>query len=1174
MSNKFLNSLHGESLSVLTNGTASLYLKSLKINDLEDSKNVVTDDKFLTTGGGASELTFINTDEHTSPVVGISKIYFKTDGNLYKKNSLGEESTLAGGYSLITLNESELGQIDYKSEYDKVTWSDTTLDTHNFYNYYASPYKPKLRTPFVPLNNRATNVFSEADLDLAISDQKDNIFIATDFDITSPKLITFACKIHGDSVTKPTITAVGIATSLFNVSSDDVFFENLILTNDNTSSNTNCIFFGFNNDAKNNCVHDCVFNTNEFAIISSHYQVQIYNNVFQFVGTPDSHRYISLNRCIGEVLIYNNVFHSNGISSTACLLINSSNGSVDFDSGHLVIYGNVSATSNIQRVAIMETEPINFKLSLIENTIETYTDFFILYGDTMLNGFKEIVAYKNTVTLIPISPGFKGAIGWDTPGSGGVITYSPIIRASLNVLPNNLRTDYSPLPNSTSDNPIVCFKNTRFTTSLTIPINPPLVAFSKIGVSKDEVDALETNVATNTANIATNTTKTQNIVSSDNSTTEFFDTVLVDKMKVQKLMPYNVAGDIDFRKQDNTLLATVSNLGNINANSFSINGSGAITDAGSGAIITTAERNSITSNVSKLVNQSAVSSPTPITTLEGELDVAVIKSYQHNCELQFDDTDASLSADGTITLTAPTVILNGSVSVVGQALSNQTSFTQDQQLITKKYVDDANNAQNTFISTNTAANIGSVTVHQDVSDAGSGAIITTAERNAINSNTDKTQNITATPNVTTFTGTIGSSNVKATDKIAIGTAASTRVQEADAIAIGTGTGLDQKCCGVAIGRFSGSITQQKDTIGIGNSAGYSNQQEGATAVGYLAGGYNQGLHSVSIGYRAGENGQGESSIAIGNQSGKTSQGAASISLGYQAGNSTQGAGSISLGYQAGNSTQGAGSISLGYQAGNSTQGTDAVAIGYQAGNSAQGQNTIAIGPNSGQLSQSTNSIAFGNQAAYDSQGQSSIAIGNRAGRNSQGQYSVAIGGFAGGTQGQYSVAIGDNAGQTSQGSVAIAIGSQAGNSTQGGDCIAIGDRAGQTGQVDRCIAIGRQAGQTSQQNHGIAIGWNAGNNTQSLNSIAIGTYSGSATQGQSGIAIGNNAGQTNQGANSIAIGDRAGLTNQAAGSIILNATGTALNAGTSGIFVSPVRNASTAYHLFYDPTTGEISYSA
>jgi len=1052
---------------------------------------------------------------------------FHIDGLSNALNNIG------GGAEYELQTVSTTANIDYKSDYDKITWSDTTLDTHNFYNYYDSPYKPKLRTPFVPTDSRATIVSNEAELDQTISDQKDNIFIATDFSITSPKLITFACKIHGDSVTKPTITAVGITTSLFNVSSDDVFFENLILTNDNTSSNTNCIFFGFNNEAKNNCVHDCVFNTNEFAIISSHYQVQIYNNVFQFVGTPDSHRYISLNRCVGEVLVYNNVFHSNGISSTACLLINSNNGSVDFDSGHLVIYGNVSATSNIQRVAIMETEPINFKLSLIENTISTYTDFFILYGDTMLNGFTEIVAYKNTVSLIPVSPGFKGAIGWDTPGSGGVINYSPIIRASLNVLPNNLRTDYSPLPNSTSDNPIVCFKNTKFETLLTVLINPPLVAFS-IGVSKEEVDALETrlesqeqniatnttniatnttniatnttniatnttnvatnttniatnttNIATNTTNIATNSTKTQYITDTNNNHTTFSGSLGCPTVYLDNIRPEgNNGGEIYVYKQNGALglkMDTDGNFyvptGSVSANSVIVNGTTPITGGGSGFIITTTERNNINSNVSKLVNQSAVSTPNPITTLVGELDVSVIKSYEHNCELQFNDTDASLSADGTVTLSAPTVILNGSVSVAGQAFTNQTSFTQDQQFVSKKYIDDANTNQNTVISSNMSANIGSVTVHSDVSSAGSGAIITASERNAIGSNSTKTQYIIdSNNNRTTFSGSLGCSTV-----------------------------------------YLDNIRPE------GNNGGeiYVYKQNGTLGLKMDT----DGNFSVASGTISSSNVKATTEVALGSGAGGVSQSQYSVAIGNQAGQ---------------------------------TQGLYGVAIGNQASQT-QGEKAVAIGYLAGQTSQSQKSVAIGDQAGQTSQGQRGIAIGFLAGNETQGFNSISIGNASGSYQ---------------QKTGAIAIGNEAGLTSQGDECIAIGDRAGKTGQVDRCIAIGRQAGETSQQNHAVAIGWNAGNNTQSLNSIAIGTSSGFTTQGQSGIAIGNNAGQTNQGANSIAIGDRAGLTNQAANSIVINATGTTLNAPTTGIFVSPVREELTAYRLFYNPTTGEISYSA
>ena len=1107
MSDKFLGS--GQGSINLSNGSATIYSATLGAASLSTSKPIKTNSvkQLISTNldiadvntlqtqlNEKTELTFVEGDTHTAPSSGKNKIYFKTDGNLYKKNNLGEESTLAGGNGLVpipTETISNITDIDYKSDIEKTTWSDTSLNKYNYYNYYSSPKKPALRTPYVPLDNRAFNVSNEGDLDQAITDQKDNIFITTAFNITSSKVIAFPCKIYGDSLSKPTITGVGITTSLFNVSSDNVFFQNLILTNDNTSSNTNCIFFGFNNDATNNCVHDCVFNTNEFAITSSHYQVQIYNNVFQFIGTPDSHRYILLNRCIGEVLIYNNVFHSNGIFSTACLLINSSNGSTDFDGGHLVVYSNSSSSSYIQRMAIMETEPVNFKLSLIENTIETYTDFFILYGDTMFNGFNEIIAYKNTVTLLPESPGFKGLIGWDTPGAGGDIIYSPVIRASLNVLPNTLRSDYSPLPNSTNDNPIVCFKNTKFTTSLQVLINPLLVGES---VSSGDVSGPSSSV--------------------DNAVV-FFD---------------GATGKI-LKEHANFKFVTGATYG----------------DQLKVPDIETDDHFSINDELATLDTRTQYQTANDnITTLIGELDVAKIKSYQHNCELQFDDTDATLTADGTVTLAAPAVILSGTINVAGPALTNQLTFTQDQNLISKKYVDDANTNQNTVISTNTAANIGSVTVHSDVSNAGSGAIITTAERTAIGSNTTKTQNIIDwNNNNTVFNGSlecgtvyldnirpmgnnggeiyvykqngslglkldtdgnfsVPSGNVSANSVIVNGTTPITNggsgsiITTAERTAIGSNTTKTQNITATAgVTTFSGTIGSDNikaaNEVAIGTNAGVS-QNQYSVAIGNQAGGA-QGLYSVAIGNQSGETGQSEKCVAIG--------------------------------YLAGGDTQTNFCVAIGNQAGERDQGLQSVAIGNSAGNNGQETNCVAIGNNAGNLSQKLDAIAIGNEAGLITQGQDSIAIGLKAGKNGQ----VAKG-----------IAIGRQAGETTQGNHAVAVGWSSGNDTQGSDAVAIGTFAGSTTQQSGAIAIGDNAGRTSQGTNGIAIGIYSGNN--------------------------------NQGANSIAIGKFAGLTNQSAGSIILNATGSILDATTTGTFIKPVRNVSTAYQLFYNPTTGEISYSA
>ena len=826
MSDKFLGS--GQGSINLSNGSATIYSATLGAASLKASKPIKTNsvkqlistnldiadvNNLQTQLSIKDELTFTFNDTHANPANGI-KIYAKTDGLLYKKDDQGLETPLApDGYGLITVSEDELNDIDYKTDYDKTTWTNTSLDTYNFYNYYAAPLKPTLRTPFVPLDNRATNVSNEIDLDIAIFEQKDNIFITGDFSITSSKIISFSCKIYGDSLTKPTITADGISTSLFNVDADNVFFENLVLVNANTSSNANCIYFGFNPEAKNNAVHNCVLRTNEFAITSDHYQIQIYNNAFEFIGTPDSHRYIYLSRCLGEVLIYENTFATNGTTgspNTACMLINSPNGSSAFDGGHLVIYKNTSV-GLIQRMAIMETNPINFKLSLLENTIETNTDFFILFGGTMLSGFTEIIAYKNTVTLMPTSAGFKGLIGWDGPSSD--ITYCPIVRGSLNNLPSNLRVDYSSLPNLGN---ILCYKNTSFTTSLEVPLNPALVAIGEIS------QGITGPVSSVDNSIVFFDGTTGQVIKENNNFKFITGATYGDQLKVP-----DIETDDHFSINEELTSLDAAITTNTANNTGSVTVHSDVSNAGSGKIISDTERNNLTANVAKLVNQSAVQFPNPITTLEGELDVAKIKSYQHNCELEFDDTDASLIADGTVTISAPGVILSGSVNVAGTILTNQTSFTQDQQLITKKYVDDANNLQNTAIGSNTTKttniistnnnntvfsgslecgtvyldnirpmgnNGGEIYVYKQngtlglkldtegnfsvpsgnvsansvivngttpITHGGSGAIITTSERNAIGQNSARTQNISAeVSGLTDITGLVIVNNLK------------------------------------------------------------------------------------------------------------------------------------------------------------------------------------------------------------------------------------------------------------------------------------------------------------------------------------------------------------------------------------------------------------------------------
>jgi len=177
----------------------------------------------------------------------------------------------------------------------------------------------------------------------------------------------------------------------------------------------------------------------------------------------------------------------------------------------------------------------------------------------------------------------------------------------------------------------------------------------------------------------------------------------------------------------------------------------------------------------------------------------------------------------------------------------------------------------------------------------------------------------------------------------------------------------------------------------------------------------------------------------------------------------------------------------------------------------------------------SNSVVLGNGASVANSANSDIAIGN-------GAYAAEY------TGGYHAIAIG-------------------GQSTYAGNgAIAIGDYAGKF--VSNIAANAR---------HGIAIGHAAGyGNNRGANTIALGLSSGT-NQLANSIAIGQGAGNA-QGVDSVAIGRWAG-NNQANNSILLNASGNWLTASTANSFVvKPIRNATAANILYYDNSTGEITY--
>lgn len=192
--------------------------------------------------------------------------------------------------------------------------------------------------------------------------------------------------------------------------------------------------------------------------------------------------------------------------------------------------------------------------------------------------------------------------------------------------------------------------------------------------------------------------------------------------------------------------------------------------------------------------------------------------------------------------------------------------------------------------------------------------------------------------------------------------------------------------------------------------------------------------------------------------------------------------------------------------------------------------------------------------AYAQQGERSLAIG--WGKKS-GDYP---------TQGQDSVAIGYRAGGTSAngfpGTFNVAIGNFAGLDQTFGGVVSLGHLSGNNNLGDGAIAIGYKAG-IRQKQGAIAIGYEA---ASAFSSLTL------STQGDGAIAIGREAGWIGQGPNSIAIGEYAGKLYQSTGSIIISAIGTATNATNQGLYITPIRAASTgSYSLYYDPVTYEIT---
>ena len=188
------------------------------------------------------------------------------------------------------------------------------------------------------------------------------------------------------------------------------------------------------------------------------------------------------------------------------------------------------------------------------------------------------------------------------------------------------------------------------------------------------------------------------------------------------------------------------------------------------------------------------------------------------------------------------------------------------------------------------------------------------------------------------------------------------------------------------------------------------------------------------------------------------------------------------------------------------------------------------------------------------------------------------------------IILGANAGVTAVPNVGtVAIGHYAGGQEGGNNTVSIGTQAGYYGANvvgDDTVAIGNNAAYWDQNSFAVAIGSDAGAYNQQEGAVAIGRFAAAGMnssnvfvrQAREAVAIGSRAAAIGQGEYSIAIGANAGFNvtdTQPNNSIVLNASGENLQSPAANTFVvKPVRDLPGNTLMYYDATTGEITYSA
>jgi hypothetical protein len=224
----------------------------------------------------------------------------------------------------------------------------------------------------------------------------------------------------------PGQTVSGSATEGVTItfSGDGVLLDNAAFSNTGTGSTPACV--GFSSAvATDNYVDACSFVTNESALAVANVQNQVTNCSFTFTNTPDSHRFLFINRCNGETIIDSCTFAGNGATTpnTQCIIMNQA--SANYNNARIRISNcNNTSLNAVQRLMICESSLVgtNSEFYLMNNTFSTTSGFVIFFAGNALQGVSVLYLEDNTETFVGASPpGGKGLIGCDgtiaSPGS-------------------------------------------------------------------------------------------------------------------------------------------------------------------------------------------------------------------------------------------------------------------------------------------------------------------------------------------------------------------------------------------------------------------------------------------------------------------------------------------------------------------------------------------------------------------------------------------------------------------------------------------------------------------------------------------------------------------------------------------------------------------------------------